>query len=259
MPVRCVALVALLAVLPSPQAAAGTSEDPELRDPAGDANYVHSHGFLPLPDEGPDARPASIDGADIVAGWYETEYRTDRIVDEGGTLTAVRYEPEALLVHLETTGPPAPSFGPTVGYHLWVNVGACSMIFRFHVRGPLSQDGDPAEGAELRTRKAECLEGPKTYTEGVSLSVAGNVATLRYPFDAVALGSIPLLDEGSVIEPDSDGNAFNVNTTHRLPNGLLLGGQPIDMAGPPRPFTIGSDVPPDVDCVATPGHPSCAD
>jgi hypothetical protein len=170
----------------------------------------------------------------------------------------VLHDPEALQVHLRTTGSPLPSFGPTVSYALWVNVGACSMIFRFYARGALSSEGDPPQGAELRTRKAECLEGPRTYTEGITLAVDGNVATLRYPFDAVSLGNVPLFDEGAVIEADADGSGFQVATSHRLPNGLLFGGQPIDMAAPPQPFLIGSDVPPDVDCPATPGDPACA-
>jgi hypothetical protein len=258
MPARIVALVAVLILLPSGGAGAGTPESPELRDQAGDANYVHSHGTLPLPDDGPDTRPASIDGADIVAGWYETEYRTDLTLDGNGAVTAVSYEPEALLVHLRTTGAPIPSFGPTVSYNLWVNVGACSMIFRFYARGALSSEGDPPQGAELRTRKAECLEGPKTYTEDITLAVAGNVTTLRYPFEALSLGNVPLFDEGYLIEADSDGGALQISTSHRLPNGLLFGGQPIDMAGPPQPFVIGSDVPSDVDCLATPGDPACA-
>jgi hypothetical protein len=257
MPARILALVCLLTLLPSTEAGAGSSSQPELRDQAGDANHIHGQGILPLSDDGPDTRPASIDGADIVAGWYETEYRTERVLDGTGRVTAVHHAPEALLVHLRTTGAPAPSFGPTLSYDLWVNVGACSLIFRFYTRGAASSAEEPSQHAELRTRKAECLEGPKTYTESITLAIDGNVATLRYPFAVLTFGKYSLIKSGSLIEPDADGNAFDVAAIHRLPNGLIFGGQPIDMAAPPQSFVVGSDVPPDVDCAVTPGDPAC--
>lgn len=252
-------LLPLVVLLLLPAAPLGASHAPGFHDAAGDANFVNGQGVpgSPVSDDGPDSRPVSLSGADLVAATYETTFHTVEERDDLGNLVAVRHVPDGLLVRLRTAGPAAPSFGPTVSYALWVTVaGFCNLIFRMYTRGPLSAADEPPQRAELRTRSAGCPEGPKTYTEGITLSFQGAVATMRFPFSALPQY---LLEDGWSIDADADGNGGQVASTHRSPNGLLLGGPMIDLAAPAGPFEIGSDVPPDIDCVATPTDPACTE
>lgn len=228
-------------------------------DATGDANFVNNQGFEPLPidDAGPDTRPASMGSADLVDARYETTYLTELDRDDSGRVTRVRRVPTGLRVYLRTAAPASPSFGPTVSMDLWTSVGGCPMIFRMRARGPLSSEGDPPQAAELRTRSTECPEGPKSYTEGIALELRGTTAVLEYPFTALQTPGGPVLRSGATIEPDPSGQGAHSASIHRMPNGLLVGGPFIDVAPPTASFEIGSDVPPDVDCIAIPLDPEC--
>jgi hypothetical protein len=186
-----------------------------------------------------------------VSALFETAYRTEKQLEADGTVRFVRNVPTGLRVRIRTTAPAAPSFGPTVRQELWANVGACSLIFRMHVAGPRSQPDDPAQGAELRTRNEACPEGPRTYTDGISMTIQGNETVLEFPF--------AVFGPGIAITADVDGNGARVQTVHGLrPSSPPAEGPAIDLAAPTTTFVIGSDVPADVDCRAEPGHPACA-
>src|SRR5688500_17667270 len=97
--------VLIAALLCSP-ALAGTPGSPEITDVAGDANLVNGQGVQTGLETGPDTRPVSVDGADLLAVWFETVYDTIKTIDpETGRVSRVEYRATALLVRIKTQGP----------------------------------------------------------------------------------------------------------------------------------------------------------
>lgn len=256
---RYPALVAFVAasflLLPS----AGRADDPsQLRfvDAAGDANYVNGQELLSMPEDGPDTRPASVDGTDLLAAWYETEYDVVKEFHADGRVRSVRHIPTGLLFRIRTSAAAAPTFGPTLLYEFYAEErdAGCLIGFRMSVRGPLSgaAGSEPPQGAALHTYDG-CGGAEPVQYEGFGLSFDGLVATLRFPFSALPKG---LLEPGTeLFNAEWGGEVWSV---HRA-GPCLCPGLNIDVTSVPSgSFVIGSDVPADVDCGLTPDDPECA-
>jgi hypothetical protein len=251
-------VAALTAAAAASMPSATESETVVFTDAAGDAHHLNDQGLgVPIDDRGPDTRPASLGSADVVEGRFETAYVSIPDHDDEGRVLRVRRVPTGVRLHLEMAEPPIPSFGPTVSIELWVQAAGCPMIFRIRAHGPLSSEDDPPQGPELRTRGSDCPEGPRTYTEGISLDVVGSTAIVEVPFTALETPSGPIFRMADLIEEDAGGNPVRTSTVHAVPDGPLLGGLLIDKASPVAEFHIGSDLPPDVDCTDTPSDPEC--
>lgn len=234
-------------------ATAGTPDGPEITDVAGDANGINSQGFLgqpgsPVPDlsEGPDARPASFDGADLLAIWFETSYETEKTFDlETGEIVRVTYVPTGLLVHIETAGPVKPTPG---GYGMIYRVpavlsGACALDFQMWLAG----EGSDIERSDIR-QSADCPSSGTVVDEGFGLSFQGNVTTLEYPSGAP--GSRDLIFEGQEITRARHAQS-------RLAPGTCTCPLIDEASWELRPFVIGQDVPDDLECSEDPNHPDC--
>lgn len=236
------ALVALGA-LPG---AAGTSENPEVADVAGDANFLNGQGLQAGQEEGPDTRPASIDNTDLRAVWFETAYSTNKVFDpETGDVLRVQYQPTALAVHIQTQGPVRP-MDPwtTILYKVQATLPGCTATFELSVRP------NPPDQASIRPVGVNCGHLPPT---GIAVSPAvptfeGVVSTITFP-----------LDDPNVSQYISAGAAIAQPAAHVLGR-LPAGGQAnirADETAAGRDFTIGQDVPADVDCTSDPDNPEC--
>lgn len=236
---------------------AGTPESPEFTDVAGDANGINGQGIAPGFEEGPDTRPASADGADLRKVWFETPYVTTKERDEAGKIVAVRHTATGVKVHIETTEAAIPTFGPTLLYRVPVQIGSCTTIFQMWVRGEVTTPLDPPnDRADLR--RVGCGFGPASITSGsFHLTFSESVATLEYPFTALQAAFVSDVRDGAELGEAETG--ASVRTLATLLSGSTT--QPpqlvIDETEPGRGFTIGSDVPADVDCLETPEHPEC--
>ena len=249
-----VGLVAALAVGGSP-AGAGTQTGPEIVDQKGDANFINGNGVVLNQSQ---VTPVDIGSADITKIWFETGYNTVTDVDETGTVTGVRHVPNALLVKIETAGPDPirPSFGPTLIYRVPASILGCEVWFEAYVAGPASTPVDTPQRADIRKLTATCPGGATTITQGFSLSSAGSVLTMRFPFSALPYSSTQIvLGKDVEIRPIA-------STPHvRTALGGAATAPEIDWTrSMPTKFRIGSDLPSPVDCIATPeGHILCPD
>lgn len=236
--------------------ASAEEEPPRIVDPIGDANSVF------IEEEGPDTRPASDDRADILEVWPETLYDTVKETDADGTTLAVRHVPRALRVNVKTTAPASPATGPTLRFHLPVAAGGCAIEFDFFVHGLLTAPDDIEEEAVIDDTPPDganfnfgCI-GARLRSDEFNLTFDGDVTRMTFPFEAlVGTPAEDLVAPGIALEPRSGAGFIRVR---RLTTGYALFGY-VDLASPlPAPFVIGSDVPPDVDCVATPEHQACS-
>lgn len=260
-------LVASLVLVGNP-AGAGTSQNPEIVDPAGDANLINgqdacaatlnffcsSEGLY----DGPDTRPASHDGSDLRAIWFETTYDTAKETDDLGNVTAVRYIPRALLVHIKTEGPAVPSPGPTLSYRVPATVGSCPLEFDAHVDGPLTTGLEDSGATIYKWNSSPTCPGG---SGGIAhadfkLTTSGNVMTMRYPFSALPYSSTQLvLASDVVIKPRED---FLSPAVQTYVNWLGAYGGVIDETHPyGMKFRIGQDVPANIDCIANPERAEC--
>ena len=217
-------------------------------------NGVNYQGFRELLQdptyddvESADTRPASIDSADLLAMWMETDY--DTVVERDGddTIAAVRHEPIGLRVSIETTAPASPTFGPTVVFRVPAMVGGCGVFLQAYVSGPASAPTDTPEQANMRKLDEGCPGGAGTVSDGFDLEFDGNVMTLVYPFDAPAAEG--LLVPGRQLMTDGD--------MHNRPLWVEATAPAIDEATGFWWFRAGEDVPDDVDCAATPEADRC--
>lgn len=234
-----VALVALVSAAALP-GAAGTAEDPEITDPAGDANFI---GAAAGTEE--DTRPASFDNADLRAVWFETEHSTTKIMDPAtGAVARVEHRPVALVINIETQGPvrPLAPWG-SLRFKVPVAMPGCEATFELLVAT------NPAfDSVEIR---------PATAGSCGELSIAKSPVTPTYD-GAVSTISFPLAHE-QISQVISAGTALS------QVDALVIASPPVGGAGPApldetavgRDFTIGQDVPPDVDCTEDPGHAEC--
>ena len=235
------------------RAGAGTEGAPEIRDAAGDANGVNRQQYVfVVPDDGPDTRPASIAGADLRAVWFETAYETSRNRDAStGEILAVSHTPTGLKVNIKTEGPIA-SPGHTLWFEVFTNLSEiCEetgwsdwVRFRLRVPGPASPDMDRPARAEIILDRCYA---PMTLTDEVDLTIDDDIATLTLPF------SVPGLSQS--IYPGQGLTPSRAVAGVQLVNGYTW--PEIDRTGPGDEFVIGSDLPADVDCIATPDHPEC--
>lgn len=246
------AAAALVAVLGSTTlpATAGTAADPEIADGVGDANFVNGQGTGIPTVPGLDTRPASLANMDLRAVWFETTYATNRVVDPGtGAILRVEYVPTGLLVHVRTEAPVWPmqysagnlnarfrvmaqNFSASCQVALWLNVPHANMYL-----------------ARVNLEKiSTACPGGLGNIEGAMPLYQGAVSTLRYPFSAGETFA-GVLSAGQIFAfPWATSALVTQDGATRVV---------VDEARAGRNFTIGQDVPPNVDCTATPGHPEC--
>lgn len=243
------AAAALVAVLGSTTlpATAGTAADPEITDGVGDANFVNGQGLNPGLEQGPDARPASLANMDLRAVWFETTYVTNRVVDPGtGAILRVEYVPTGLLVHIRTEGPVWPvqySAGNlNAQYRVPATLAGCPVTFWLNV--PYTN----MYHARVNLQKTSTgCPGGLGNIEGAMPLYQGAVSTLRYPFSAGETFAGEL-SAGQTVSVPAANSALTQDGATRVV---------VDKAAPGKSFTIGQDVPANVDCTATPGHPEC--
>lgn len=241
------ATVLTLALIAGSPAGAGTPEQPEIKDPAGDANAINGQGVLLGLEEGPDTRPASIDGADLRAIWVDTAYDVVKVRDAARNILEVQHLPFALRIHVRTEAPAAPSPGPTMVYRYPATIGGCDVFFQMWVSGPGSVPGDPPQRVDIRRLTSSCPGGATTMTSPTfTLSLDGNVATWQYPISTFPA----LLGVGREVAPDGNPHVRPLLGAATAPE--------IDQTVQAESaFKIGSDVPPNIDCRQTPEHEKC--
>lgn len=245
-------LVTVLAVVGAGSAAAKPAQ-PSYVDAIGDANGLYVNEYENLHDNnGPDTRPASVPGADLVSAWFQTSYRVERDVNDSGQVVRVRHVPTAVELRVETAAPASPTFGPSLVYRFLANIGDCWLSLSSVVKGPASGE-EEVEGARVQRGGPDC--GNRSIE--VPVRFEGNVMVLSFSRQQSLIDGVQILPIGGVIGPSEESFGALVSVV-RVVNGIGLGGADLDGANPARPYVIGSDVPPDVDCVATPADPGCA-
>lgn len=246
-----VGLLAVLALGGSP-AGAGTALGPEIHDQAGDAHFVNGgnieYGFGEL---GPDTRPASIDSADVRAIWFETAYSTVKDRDEAGAVTAVRHVPTALTVSFRAEEAVSPTFGPAVTFYVPVRVGNCLIDLAAHVGGT---DADSA--AEIY-KYTGCPGGSGIVShKAFSLKMDGKVVSATFPFSALPYSSTQVvLAKDVVLKPPASGNTGGTQLYVSWANFAVTMVDEVPALA--AKFRIGSDVPKNVDCLASPADAAC--
>ena len=239
----CTVLTTLvLGALPG---AAGTSADPEIADIAGDANFINGQGIQPGHEEGPDSRPASIDNTDLRAVWFETAYTTNKVFDpETGDVLRVEYHPTALAVHVQTQGPARP-MDPwnVILYKVQATLPGCTATFELSVRP------NPPDVATIWPVGAQCGDLPpgSGAQSPVTPTFEGTVSTITFPLTHFQTSQF--ISNGTTIAQPA------AHAIGRLPSLGSVFRADETVAGPD--FTIGQDVPPNVDCTADPDNPEC--
>lgn len=160
-----------LAVSGGFHATAGSGDDPEITDVAGDANFIS-----PIAGDERDTRPASLDNADLRAVWFETAYDTNKVTDPAtGEVLRVEHVPTDLLVHIKTEGPihPAPP-ATSVWYRVPASLPDCDAEFEL-----------VGNTASIRAVTAGCGASGAGFgpTSPVKPSIEGTVATLTFPLE----------------------------------------------------------------------------
>ena len=238
-------LVGALFALGAVPAAAGTSAAPEVTDIAGDANGINGQGRTT--QAGQDTRPASVDSADLRAVWFETSWGKTKDIDPAsGAVTRVRHVPLSLRVHVQTTAPiyPASVEGMRpLSYDVGAKLpGGCDIRMRLTVGGNQATDS-----AVLHTLTPVCAGGASTTGDSTKPTYAGNVATFSYPFAVERFGAV--LQSGIALS----GVSANVSRSVPFAGSVMIDETPASATT----FTIGQDVPADIDCTTTPS-PDCA-
>jgi hypothetical protein len=249
-----IGLVAVLALGGSP-AGAGTSLGPEILDIAGDANFVNGANFFWGLGEF-DTSPASLGGADLRAIWFETHYDTFKDRDAQGKITTVRHVPTGLQVKFRTQEPPAPTFGPTLTFYVDVMIGNCLVDLAAHVPGPASSPLDADQSAEIY-KYTGCVGGSGALSNPkFTVTISGNVVTAEFPFSVLPYSSTQIVLAKDVeLRAPVDGNPGGVQPYLAWSSAALTF---VDEAPPfAGKFRLGSDVPADIDCLATPGQSEC--
>jgi len=222
-------------------ATAGTPEAPEIADPVGDANGVSRYVGSA------DTRPASIDNADLRAIWVETAYDTIRITDpETGAIARVTYVATGIRYRIRTEAPirPLPPQATEVRVLASLNYPGASFC-RIKVTGKV---GSSSLGAELLIPALCRDEGEPTIllTEGVGMSLDGDVLTMELPFALSEVGEHLFPGRSTTLDPVESTVVYDSAAVTQ-----------VDVTGTGAPFVIGSDVPADVVCADEPDHPDC--
>jgi hypothetical protein len=237
-----VGLVAgLVAAFSGVPATAGTSTAPDITDPAGDANFVSA-----ISADERDTRPASTDNADLRGVWFETAYSTTRVIHSvSGAVLRVEYRPTALLINIRTQGPVRP-LSPlgALRFKVQATTPACTASFELLVAAA-------SEKAEIRpaTPSTGCGEDPPLtlVISPVTPTYDGAVSTMTFPLAHEGISKV--ISAGAVL------SQTKAQTIAQMPTGASP--VPVDQTGAGSNFTIGQDVPADVDCTATPNNAEC--
>lgn len=230
-------------LIPGPSSTAGTGVDPEITDVAGDANYINGQDVAAGLEHGPDTRPASFDNVDLVSVWFETPYETNRVLDSAtGEVLRVEHEPTGLLIHWKTAGPILPMDPFThVDYIVRTHVGDCELKLSIRV-------GSANPGSSIYPWSLGC-DG--WWGRNVDPPVIqGNIGTGTF------LRKSPNPSKPSYFLPGVTlKGSFGLVQAHlpRAEQGFIY--QDETKIG--RDFTIGQDVPPDVECADEPTYPAC--
>lgn len=235
-------IVQIFSTLP---ASGGADGAPQISDVAGDANGINSMGLSQLGDV-PEVQsaPASLGAVDLLAVGFETTFTTTKLRNAEGKVTRVHHEPQSVVVRITTQDPPVAPSDTNISYTIPIVVdGVCAQGYIL-----LSLQGQGATGQPLASNVTwfQC-EFPRSDVALGSITIAGNVASLEFPLSVLQARGVGV---GSTVAP-REGVSGRVNATLR--------GRRIDEAKwTATSYTIGSDVPPGIDCLATPGHPECA-
>jgi hypothetical protein len=255
------AVVGTMAVLGLAVPATAEPTEPQIVDAAGDANFLNTQGSTSVePASGPDTRPASLDGADIVSIRFHTRYSTAKLRNTDGTVQSVDYRPSALQVDITMAGDVKPTDGPSLLFRVQAMLGTCETWFQGWVRGSQGQPTEP-ERADIRKLTATCPGGANTVTNGFTYTIDGNVITMTYPFQAAAFSGAMagfIKDGTEITAPTSFLNNANYPHVRASVNGGTLTAPTIDQTARMTDFTVGSDVPADVVCAKAPTNPDCA-
>jgi hypothetical protein len=226
------------------QANAGAT-DPEITDPAGDANFVSA---IAGPEA--DTRPVSADSLDLLAAWFETAYSSNKVLDSNGDVVRVERVPEALLVHIRTAGPVLPTHLPsdTVRYKVQVALPGCRAVFELVARA-----GTNGSYAQLGTIDV-CppFQTPTFQRQSDAPVIQANEATIRFPFGSPFVPQA-VADGASIAQPTARVYSALVSKTGPDGNDVLIADKTVQG----RSFTIGQDVPADVDCGSDPENAEC--
>lgn len=227
-------------------AAAGTPQMPEITDKVGDANGINGQGISGFEEVSPDTRPASIDAADILAVWFRTAYDTTKVRDESGRVLSVIHTPTALEIHFKTLAPVKPTPGGlAMMYRVPADLSTCpglGVFFQMRLAGVTNT----TERADINN----FCQGVTLTDSRFTLTFVGSESVWTYPFAA-----FPTRLVAAGVEITSP--AAHVRTFFRTGIADAFTAPAVDEAKTGDDFTIGSDVPPNVDCVATPDHPDC--
>jgi hypothetical protein len=217
---------------------------PHIVDPPGDANGVNAQGTGEDLEVASD--PASVAGADLVGVWFQTTYDTVVERDEAGDVRFIRHVATGLRMRVKTSAAVRPTLGPTLTYRVPVAIGpTCQAWLYFDVRGDLPGSVD-RQGAGIQLQSG-C--GAATIPAGATLAFDGNSSAATYPLGAGVLAA------GTRLGPWSKPSVRVIGGTSAQ---QLFTAPALDEASPMSEFVIGSDVPSDIDCDATPSEPACS-
>jgi hypothetical protein len=235
-------IAGLVAVTSGLPAAAGSSADPDITDVAGDGNFINGQGVQPGHEVGPDTQPASFGNVDLRAVWFETAYSTTKVRDAAGNILRVEHAPTALVIQVKTQAPARPMspFG-TINYRVSTTLPGCKASFELDV---FTTPPDRAVIRPLEGTQCDPLNG--SATSSVVPTFEGATSTMTFPLADARIA--PYISTGTTIR-QSEAGSYG-----RLPNGPAL---LADETLTGRDFTIGQDVPPDIDCSADPANSEC--
>ena len=232
-------LVAALSGIP---ASAGSSTAPDITDVAGDANFINGQGVQPGHEGGPDTRPASFDNVDLRAVWFETAYTTTKVRDAAGNVLRVEHAPTALLVRVQTQGPARPmSPWNQINYEVAATLPGCKASFRVSLYSTTTPP-------RVTIRSLEGTSCGQEVASPVTPTFEGAVSTMTFPLAHPGVG--PYISAGTAIRQPAAVAAGLLPT-------VGSGGRRTDETVVGRDFTIGQDVPPDIDCSADPTNSKC--
>ena len=241
-------VASLVAVLSGLPATAGTSTNAEMSDVAGDANF-----FSVAANDQRDTRPVSWANGDLREVWFETAYSTSKVVNPStGSVSRVEHRPTALVVRIKTEAPVRP-LSPWSALRFKVNatLPACQATIELLVAG----SGPNFDSAEIRPASPSTNCGGDNgagapiniITSPVKPTYDGSVSTLTFPLSHALISQV--LKAGTAL------SQTKASTIASLPS--VTSPVALDQTGAGRSFTIGQDVPPDIDCSAAPTNPAC--
>lgn len=238
----------------APAVQAGTEAKPNIRDAAGDANAVNSQGGAVTGLGDGTGTPASVESGDILAVWLETGYDVVKDQDEAGNTTKVRHVAKSLKVNIKTSGPAKSFPGNGLIFRIPARIAGCNLWLEAWAKGVGATPLD-LERADIRKLDATCPGGATTLTAGFTVSFTGNVITMEYPFASPSF-AYPLqgfLGKGMQIKAA----ATNPMANSRIIHGGSVTAPALDETTLLAPFIVGTDLPADIDCIATPDAAAC--